>query len=232
MSQSVYLLLNRFSVCTRCRRGLQGVIYHHSMSDPSGNLYRYRFEGFWNYGLTATDVVPIDFAEMSQSVKSLKPFGSSSLRSEADCVTGLPRSSETAPLWDPTVGLCPGPYGDPRGMGVVCARYPCIPIQTTSSPLTFSWWASNDRVAGAPATRILCEKSLNLKSISQGDFGHFRGNNLIILSKVAKIAVKIVFKLKLFPYKIVPGMVTSSPDFRVVQGHLAYKKHPPSLGPP
>ena len=46
------------------------------------------------------------------------------------------------------------------------------------------------------------EKSFNLKTISQGDFGHFRENNLIILSKVAKIALKIVFKLKLFPYKI------------------------------
>ena len=50
---------------------------------------------------------------------------------------------------------------------------------------------------------ILYEKSLNLKTISQGDFGHFRENNQIILSKVAKIALKIVFKLKLFPYKIV-----------------------------
>jgi hypothetical protein len=28
---------------------------------------------------------------------------------------GLPRSKETAPPWDPTVGLCLGPYGGPRG---------------------------------------------------------------------------------------------------------------------
>jgi hypothetical protein len=28
----------------------------------------------------------------------------------------------------------------------------------------------------------------------QGVFGHFKENNLIILSKVAKIALKIVFK--------------------------------------
>jgi len=49
---------------------------------------------------------------------------------------------------------------------------------------------------------ILYEKSFNLKTISQGDLGHFRENYLIILSKVAKIALKIVFKLKLFPYKI------------------------------
>ena len=35
--------------------------------------------------------------------------------------------------------------------------------------------------------RILYEKSLNLKTISQGDIGHFRENNQIILSKVAKI---------------------------------------------
>ena len=33
---------------------------------------------------------------------------------------------------------------------------------------------------------ILYEKSLNLKTISQGDFGHFE-NNQIILSKVAKL---------------------------------------------
>ena len=50
--------------------------------------------------------------------------------------------------------------------------------------------------------QILYEKSFNSKKISQGDSGHFRENNQIILSKVAKIALKIVFKLKLFPYKI------------------------------
>ena len=38
--------------------------------------------------------------------------------------------------------------------------------------------------------------------MSQGDFGHFRENNLIIISTEAKIALKIVFELKLFPYKI------------------------------
>ena len=43
--------------------------------------------------------------------------------------------------------------------------------------------------------------------MSQGDFGHFRENNRIILSKVAKIALKIVFKLKLFPYKIARQVV-------------------------
>ena len=36
----------------------------------------------------------------------------------------------------------------------------------------------------------------------QGVFGHFKENNLIILSKVAKIALKIVFKLKRFSHKI------------------------------
>jgi len=51
---------------------------------------------------------------------------------------------------------------------------------------------------------ILYEKSFNLKTISQGEFGHFRENDVIILSKVAKIVLKIVFKLKLFPYKICP----------------------------
>ena len=30
---------------------------------------------------------------------------------------------------------------------------------------------------------------------------------MIILSQVAKIALKIVFKLKLFPYKIIPSLV-------------------------
>jgi hypothetical protein len=40
---------------------------------------------------------------------------------------------------------------------------------------------------------ILYEKSLNLKTISQGDFGHFRENNLIILSNVAKIALRACF---------------------------------------
>ena len=39
------------------------------------------------------------------------------------------------------------------------------------------------------------EKSFNLKTISQGDFGHFRENNLVIFSKVAKIAL-IFLKIK------------------------------------
>jgi len=58
--------------------------------------------------------------------------------------------------------------------------------------------------------RILYEKSLNLKTISQGDCGHFRENNLIILSKVAKIALRDVFKFKLFSYKIHPRLLPGS----------------------
>ena len=48
----------------------------------------------------------------------------------------------------------------------------------------------------------LIGKEFKFKTISQGDFGHFRENNLIILPKVAKIALKIVFKLKRFSHKI------------------------------
>jgi len=62
---------------------------------------------------------------------------------------------------------------------------------------------------------ILYEKSFNLKTISQGDFGHFREKNQIIISKVAKIALKIVFRLKFFPYKIaerLPGRVAAGPS--------------------
>ena len=40
---------------------------------------------------------------------------------------------------------------------------------------------------------ILYEKSFNLKTISQGNFGHFREHNQIILSKVAKIALRDCF---------------------------------------
>ena len=38
-------------------------------------------------------------------------------RSALTCVTGVPRSSETAAAWDPTVGLFLGPYGSPWGVG-------------------------------------------------------------------------------------------------------------------
>ena len=34
------------------------------------------------------------------------------------CGTGVPRSQENASPQDPTVGLCLGPYGGPRGGGV------------------------------------------------------------------------------------------------------------------
>ena len=44
-----------------------------------------------------------------------------------------------------------------------------------------------------PSHVILYEKTLNLKTISQGDFGRFRENNLIILSKVANIALRDCF---------------------------------------
>ena len=43
---------------------------------------------------------------------------------------------------------------------------------------------------------FLYEKSFNLKTISQGDCGHFRENNLIILSKVATIALRDCFQIK------------------------------------
>ena len=43
-------------------------------------------------------------------------------------LTEVPRSSETTPSWDPTVGLCLGPYGGPRQGGYFLgARYPCKP---------------------------------------------------------------------------------------------------------
>ena len=40
---------------------------------------------------------------------------------------------------------------------------------------------------------ILYENSLNLKTISQSDFGHFRENNRIIVSQVAKIDLRDYF---------------------------------------
>ena len=43
------------------------------------------------------------------------------------------------------------------------------------------------RASPSGSSTSLYEKSLNLKTISQGDFGHFRENNQIILSKVAKL---------------------------------------------
>ena len=42
---------------------------------------------------------------------------SNGIKSSA-CVTGVPRSEETAPHSDPTVGMCLGPYGGPRGGGL------------------------------------------------------------------------------------------------------------------
>ena len=64
------------------------------------------------------------------------------------------------------------------------------------------------RIQPPTAPQILCENPFNSKKI-QGDFVHFRENNQIILSKVAKIALKIVFKLKRFSHKI--GIKSPSP---------------------
>jgi hypothetical protein len=49
------------------------------------------------------------------------------------------------------------------------------------------------QVPDHPLEVILYEKSFNLKTISQGDVGHFREKNQIILSKVAKIALRDCF---------------------------------------
>ena len=35
------------------------------------------------------------------------------LKAGCSVLIGVPRSKKTAPPWDPTVGLCLGPYGDP-----------------------------------------------------------------------------------------------------------------------
>ena len=41
--------------------------------------------------------------------------------------TGVPRSQGTTPPQESTVGLCLGPYGNPKGVRVfLWARYPCI----------------------------------------------------------------------------------------------------------
>ena len=103
--------------------------------------------------------------------------------------------------------------------------YVCIYIHTraTSPPSTPQVVALNPtRNLAAPAA-ILYEKSLNLITISQGDFGHFKENNLIILSKVAKIALRDCFKFKLFSYKIEaaldhPGPVKVLTPFVRVEG--------------
>ena len=45
--------------------------------------------------------------------------------------TGVPHLQENAPPQDPTVGLCLGSQGGPRGLGfLLWARYPC----TASEP--------------------------------------------------------------------------------------------------
>ena len=48
---------------------------------------------------------------------------------KAVCLHFARRPSEgfqTASTWHPAVGLCPGSWGGPRGVGVfLCARYPC-----------------------------------------------------------------------------------------------------------
>ena len=55
-------------------------------------------------------------------------------------------------------------------------------------------------------TLILCENLFNSKKL-QGDSGHFRDNNQIILSKVAKIALKIIFKV--FTYNSGVNLITA-----------------------
>ena len=41
---------------------------------------------------------------------------------DAVCLTGVPRSQQTPPSWDPTVGLYLGTYDDSRGVGVSYER--------------------------------------------------------------------------------------------------------------
>ena len=48
---------------------------------------------------------------------------------------GVPRSQENALPWDPTVGLCLGSSGGPRGVGVLLwARYHCSPERNPEEP--------------------------------------------------------------------------------------------------
>ena len=55
--------------------------------------------------------------------------------------------------------------------------------------------------AWSRVARLYVKTFLILKNL-QGDFGHFKENTLSILSKVAKIALKIVLKLRGFSHKI------------------------------
>ena len=71
---------------------------------------------------------------------------------------------------------------------------------------------------------ILCEDRFNLKNNLQGDVGHFRENNQIILSKVAKIALKIVLKLERFSHKIGHTPSGVQPQCRTLYTYLSLSR--------
>ena len=62
--------------------------------------------------------VPLYMAAVFVSIRASLSCGSGPITdSEGD--TGVPCSYETAPPYDPTVGICLGPYGGLRGGGAV-----------------------------------------------------------------------------------------------------------------
>ena len=78
-------------------------------------------------------------------------------------ITGVPRSQETPLLWDPTVGLCLGPYGAPRGLAFSYERG--TPAGRMEFPLPLSakpWLASMGIAALIPPSRK--EKSATLQT--------------------------------------------------------------------
>ena len=55
--------------------------------------------------------------------------------------TGVPHLQENAPPWDPTVGLCLGSWGGPRGVGgFLCAKYPCRELGIYPFPTKVACW--------------------------------------------------------------------------------------------
>ena len=50
--------------------------------------------------------------------------------------TGVPRSHEPPPPWDPTVAPCQGTYGDPRGGGIFSDRVTPVGLYSRASELT------------------------------------------------------------------------------------------------
>ena len=88
----------------------------------SAKSVKWREDGTWKFGKN------YDWERCQIEREALHHYFLRGLQMQSNYSTGVPRSSETAPSWRPTVGFGLGPYGGPKASAFANERSTPVPL--------------------------------------------------------------------------------------------------------